>query len=74
MTTKSNNSTLIKRGAYVFLSLAVLTVLEFFIATGSVAASIPLMALIMVGKVALVVQYYMHLGKTLQMDAAEAHE
>lgn len=60
--------TLLRRGVVVFVGLAVLTGLEFWVAVGGLPTSLPLLGIIAVGKTALIVEYYMHLRGVFQTD------
>ena len=62
-----------RRGIYVFLALLVLTLIEFFVASSNISAVIPLMALIMIAKAAVIVEYFMHLRGIFQTEDEEGH-
>lgn len=62
---------LLRRGVIVFTGLAVLTGLEFWVAVGGLTASLPLLAVIALGKTALIGEYYMHLSGIFQMDEGD---
>ena len=62
-----------RRGIYVFLALLVLTLIEFFVASSNTSALLPLMALIMIAKAAVIVEYFMHLRGIFQPEDEEGH-
>src|SRR5512140_1463598 len=62
----------LRQGVIIFVFLAVLTALEFFIAL-AIGAVILLLAIAVI-KVALVIYYYMHVYKLTQPDSAEDRE
>ena len=57
------NKTLLGQGVLIFIYLAVLTGLEFFIAISF--QSVPLLIVVALVKAALVVYYYMHVYKSI---------
>lgn len=59
---------LLRRGVIVFVGLAVLTGVEFWVAVGGLTAPLPLLAIAAIGKTALIVEYYMHLRSVLQTE------
>lgn len=59
---------LLRRGVKIFVGLAVLTVVEFWVAVGGLAASLPLLAIVALGKTALIVEYYMHLRSAFKTE------
>jgi heme/copper-type cytochrome/quinol oxidase subunit 4 len=59
---------LLRRGVIVFVGLAVLTGVEFWVAVGGLTASLPLLGLMAIGKTALIVEYYMHLRGVFEPD------
>jgi cytochrome c oxidase subunit 3 len=61
MTEKHEQTSLLSQGVYIFVYLAVLTLLEFFVAI--TFKSVPLLIVIALVKAALVVYYYMHIHK-----------
>ncbi|MEK7717634.1 MAG: cytochrome C oxidase subunit IV family protein, partial [Pseudomonadota bacterium] len=61
-TSEPNKSELLKRGVLVFVGLAVLTGVEFY-ASRVPGSALVLLAVIGVGKAALILEYFMHLGK-----------
>ena len=63
--------TLLRRGVMVFVGLAILTGVEFWVAVGGLIASLPLLAVIAISKTALIVEYYMHLRGVFQTDEGE---
>jgi cytochrome c oxidase subunit 3 len=65
----SNKTDLLRQGGIVFVFLAVLTALEFFIAL-TLGATVLLVAVAVV-KVALVIYYYMHIYRLLEPGAGE---
>lgn len=67
----TNKAALLRQGMIIFIFLAVLTALEFFIAIA--IGAIILLAVIAATKVALVAYYYMHIYK-LNVDAGEDKE
>ncbi len=67
----TNKADVLRQGAIIFVFLAVLTALEFFIAIA--IGAILLLAVIAVTKVALVAYYYMHIYK-LNQDAGPEKE
>ena len=64
-TSEPNKSELLKRGVLVFVGLAVLTGVEFY-ASRVPGSALVLLAVIGVGKAALILEYFMHLGKVFQ--------
>ncbi len=67
----TNKADILRQGMIVFISLAVLTALEFFIAIA--IGAVILLAAVAVIKVGLVVYYYMHIYK-LNQDAGDTKE
>lgn len=63
-----DRGTLLRRGVIVFGGLAVLTGVEFWVAIGGLIASLPLLAVVAVGKTALIAEYYMHIRSAAQLD------
>jgi cytochrome c oxidase subunit 3 len=61
MTEKHDNTSLLSQGVYIFVYLAVLTALEFFVAI--TFQSVALLVVVAIVKAALVVYYYMHIYK-----------
>ena len=59
---RTDKSALMRHGVMVFLALAVLTGVEFAVATGHLAASLFLLGLIALAKVTLIGTYFMHAG------------
>lgn len=62
----SDKAALLQRGMMVFVGLAALTGVEFWVAVGGFAAPLPLLAVVALGKTALIAVYFMHLGKLFQ--------
>ena len=71
--THADKLALMRQGVMVFLELAVLTGVEFAVATGHLAASLFFLALIALAKVALIGTYFMHAGKLFHAEEGE-HE
>jgi cytochrome c oxidase subunit 3 len=61
MTEKHENTSLLSQGVYIFIYLAVLTALEYFVAI--TFKSVVLLIVVALVKAALVVYYYMHIHK-----------
>lgn len=59
-------SALLRRGAWVFGGLAVLTAVEFWVALGS--GLLILLVLVALAKASLIAQYYMHLSLVGQAE------
>lgn len=59
LTHTHDNRSMLSQGAFIFIYLAVLTVLEFFVAI--TFGSVPLLVVVALVKAALVVYYYMHI-------------
>ncbi len=68
--TQSDKGALLKRGVLVFVGLAVLTGVEFY-ASRAPSSALALLTIIAVGKAALILEYFMHLGKIFQGDEGE---
>lgn len=66
-------ATLLRRGVIVLVGLAVLTGVEFWIAVGGLPATLPLLAVIALGKTALIAEYYMHLHYVFQTTDEGGH-
>jgi hypothetical protein len=62
MSSHSDKSALVKRSVMVTLGLGLLTALEFFAGRVPEMGAV-LLAIIAVGKAALVLEYFMHVGK-----------
>ncbi len=58
-------------GMMVALGLAFLTIIEYGVATGNLAASFFLIAMIALAKIALIITNFMHVGKLFQGEGAE---
>lgn len=71
MTHTEDNKAMLSQGVYIFVYLAVLTGLEFFIAV--TFKSIPILVVVAFVKAALVVYYYMHIYE-LNIDHEGDHE
>lgn len=69
-TSEPNKSELLKRGVLVFVGLAVLTGVEFY-ASRVPGSALALLTVIALGKAALIVEYFMHLGKVFQGEEGE---
>ncbi len=69
--THSDQSALMRLGVIVALGLAALTIVEFGVATGNLAASFFLIAMIALAKIALILANFMHIGKLFQGEGAE---
>ncbi len=67
----SNQSALMRLGILVALGLAFLTIIEYGVATGNLAASFFLIAMIALAKIALILINFMHIGKLFQGEGAE---
>jgi cytochrome c oxidase subunit IV len=57
-----------RQGVTILIGLAILTVVEYFVATGGLQASIFLIVLIALAKVAMIGSVFMHAGKLFQGD------
>ena len=68
--THSNQSALLRLGVMVALGLAVLTIVEYGVATGNLAASFFLIAMIALAKIVLIAINFMHIGKVFQGEGA----
>ena len=68
---RTDKSALMRQGMMVFLALAVLTGVEFAVATGHLAASLFFLALIALAKVALIGTYFMHAGKLFRAEEGD---
>jgi cytochrome c oxidase subunit 3 len=68
---KQNHSSLLTQGVFIFVYLAVLTALEFFVAITFI--SIPILVAVAAIKAGLVLWYYMHVSK-LNEDEEHDHE
>jgi heme/copper-type cytochrome/quinol oxidase subunit 4 len=51
----------LQTGVYVFIALLVLTGLEYWVAVGNIAASLPLLIVINLAKATVIIVYYMHI-------------
>jgi heme/copper-type cytochrome/quinol oxidase subunit 4 len=51
---------LLRRGVAVFIGLALLTGLEFWVAVGGLTASLPLLLIVALAKTVLILEYFMH--------------
>jgi cytochrome c oxidase subunit 3 len=71
MTHTEDNKTMLSQGIYIFVYLAVLTGLEFFIAI--TFKSVPILIVVALVKAALVVYYYMHIYQ-LNIDHEGDHD
>ena len=71
MTHNQDHPSMLTQGVFIFVYLAVLTALEFFVAI--TFSSIPILVVVAVIKAALVLWYYMHVHK-LNEDGGENHE
>lgn len=69
----SDHATL-SRGFLVFIGLAILSGLEFWVAVSGIKGVFPLLAIVALAKCALIIEYYMHVSKTRQPDEEEQHE
>ncbi len=58
-------------GMMVALGLAMLTIVEYGVATGNLAASFFLIAMIALAKIALIITNFMHIGKLFQGKGVE---
>lgn len=63
-----DKGTLLRRGVMVFVGLAVLTGVEFWVAIGGLVAPLPLLAVVAITKTVLIAEYYMHLRGVFQTD------
>ncbi|MFQ5615389.1 MAG: cytochrome C oxidase subunit IV family protein [Anaerolineales bacterium] len=61
MVSNSDKKASKRRGVMVFIALAVLTGVEFWVAVGGLNGTLPLLAVVATGKTALIAEYYMHL-------------
>lgn len=57
---RSQDKNLLRRGIIVFIGLAALTGLEFWVAVGGLVASLPLLFIVALAKAALILEYFMH--------------
>lgn len=64
----NDKGTLLSRGVMVFVGLAVLTGVEFWVAVGGLIAPLPLLAVVAIGKTALIVEYYMHMRSVFDLE------
>ena len=64
-TSHPDKAALLKRGVLVFVGLAVLTGVEFY-ASRVPGSALALLTIMAVGKAALILEYFMHLGKVFQ--------
>ncbi|MBL8063138.1 MAG: cytochrome c oxidase subunit 3 [Anaerolineales bacterium] len=71
MSHSQDKSSALGQGVVIFVYLAVLTVLEFFVAVSFEA--VPLLLVVAVIKAALVMYYYMHIYKLNQEDGTDEH-
>jgi heme/copper-type cytochrome/quinol oxidase subunit 4 len=67
-TSHSDKAALMRQGVMVFVGLAALTGVEFWVAVGGFAAPLPLLAVVALGKTALIAVFFMHLGKLFLAD------
>ncbi len=67
---QNNKTDVLRQGIVIFVFLAILTALEFFVAIA--IGAIPLLVVMAIVKVSLVVYYYMHIYK-LNEDSGEDH-
>ncbi len=58
----------LQTGVYVFIALLALTGLEFWVAVGNIAASLPLLAVINITKATVIIVYYMHIQGIFSAD------
>ncbi len=63
---KSENKSELNRGVVVFVVLAVLTAVEYYL--GTIEAAAVFLWVIALLKAAAVIQYFMHLGRLFQSD------
>ncbi|MBI5030919.1 MAG: hypothetical protein HZB51_10360 [Chloroflexi bacterium] len=68
--THSNKSALMRLGIMVALGLALLTIVEYGVATGNLAASFLLIAMIALAKIVLILINFMHIGNIFQGEGA----
>ncbi len=61
-----DKSSQLQTGAIVFVGLALLTAVEFSVAVGGLTGTLPLLAIVALGKAALIVEYYMHLRRVAE--------
>ena len=64
-----NKTTLMRQGVMVFIGLAALTAIEYWIATST--GSVPLLILIALAKIAVIANYFMHAGKLFKGEEEE---
>jgi len=64
----------LSRGFLVFIGLALLSGIEFWVAVGGIKGVFPLLAIVALAKSALIIEYYMHVSKTRQPDEEDQHE
>lgn len=67
----SDAGALMRLGVMVALGLAALTVVEYLVATGNLAASFFLILMIALAKIVLIMGNYMHVGKIFQGEGAD---
>ena len=71
MQDSEEKGTLLRRGVLVFVGLAILTGVEFWVAVGGLIAPLPLLAVVAIGKTVLIAEYYMHLRNVFQTEEGE---
>ena len=71
MQDSEEKGTLLRRGVLVFVGLAILTGVEFWVAVGGLVAPLPLLAVVAIGKMVIIAEYYMHLRGVFQIDEGE---
>lgn len=69
--THSDQAALMRQGVMVAVGLAVLTIVEFLVATGHLAASFFLLAMIALAKIAPIAINFMHIGKLFAGEEGE---
>ena len=71
MTHTQEKSSMLSQGVFIFVYLAVLTGLEFFVAISF--GSVPLLVVVALIKAAMVVYYYMHIYKLNLEQESDEH-
>lgn len=65
-----DKASLLRRGVWVLVGLAVFTVIEFVVAVGGFgSALLALLALVALAKAVLIADYFMHLGAVFQPES-----
>ena len=59
----SNKSAEQRQGVTILIGLAILTIVEYFIATSTLSSSLILIVLIAIAKVGMIASIFMHVGK-----------